>query len=85
MKINKLVYDFLDHLGDGAEISGWELAEEINSLSGRRTYPSTLLDYCRDYCDITGGEWECVDKSKSLYKFHKGCCALDGFEPRGRE
>lgn len=38
MKINKLVYDFLDHLGDRAEISGWKLAEEINSLSGRRTY-----------------------------------------------
>ena len=85
VKVNRVVYDFLDGLADGTTVSGWGLCEIINSKTGRCTYPSTLLDYCRDYCDITGGEWECVDKGKSIYKFHKGCVKLNGFVPNGRE
>ena len=85
MSVTKTVYDFLDSLPDNYVLSGWALSDEINRRTGRCTYPSTLLDYCRDYCDITGGEWECVDKGKSIYKFHKGCVKLDGFVPNGRE
>lgn len=85
MNVNKIVYDFLDNLADGVEISGWSLTEQINTKSGRNTYPSTLLDYCRDYCDITGGEWECIDNKKSIYKFHKGAFTLNGNTPNGKE
>lgn len=85
MTVTKIVYDFLDNLADGVEVSGWSLTEQINAKSGRHTYPSTLLDYCRDYCSITGGDWECVDKIKSIYKFHKGCCTLNGNIPNGKE
>lgn len=85
MHVNKIVYDFLDNLADGVEISGWSLTEQINTKSGRNTYPSTLLDYCRDYCDITGGEWKCIDNKKSIYKFHKGAFTLNGNIPNGKE
>lgn len=85
MTVTKIVYDFLDNLVDGTEISGWSLTEQINARSGRNTYPSTLLDYCRDYCDIVGGEWECINNQKSIYKFHKGKFTLNGNLPHGKE
>lgn len=85
MRVNKIVYDFLDNLEDGFVISGWTLTEEINGRSKRSTYPSTLLDYCRDYCDITGGDWECIDRSMSIYKFHKGKFTLNGSFLNGKE
>lgn len=85
MSVTKIVYNFLDNLEDGFVISGWALTNEINSRSGRNTYPSTLLGYCRAYCDIVGGDWECLDNQKSIYKFHKGAvvlgkCILEGKE-----
>ena len=85
MSVTKIVYNFLDNLEDGFVISGWTLTNEINSRSGRNTYPSTLLGYCRAYCDIVGGDWECLDNQKSIYKFHKGSvtlgkCILEGKE-----
>ena len=42
MSVTKIVYNFLDNLEDGFVISGWTLTNEINSRSGRNTYPSTL-------------------------------------------
>jgi hypothetical protein len=85
MTVSRIVYDFLDNMEDGFEISGWTLTDEINSRSGRHTYPSTLLGYCRDYCDIVGGEWECIDNQKSIYRFHKGKITLGKFSGCGRE
>ena len=85
MTVTEIVYDFLDNLADGTELSGWTLTEEINGRSGRHTYPSTLLGYCRDYCSIVGGNWECIDNQKSIYKFHKGCFTLNGTVPNGKE
>ena len=85
MQVNRIVYDYLDNLEDGTEISGWELADKINSISGRRTYPSTILKVCRTYCSIVGGQWECINKSRSIYRFHKGKITLDGFIPYGKE
>ena len=85
MTVTKIVYNFLDNLSDGFIISGWALTDEINSRSGRHTYPSTLLGYCREYCDIVGSDWECLDNQKSIYKFHKGKIKLGNFVPYGRE
>ena len=42
MSVTKIVYNFLDNLEDDFIISGWALTNEINSRSGRNTYPSTL-------------------------------------------
>lgn len=85
MSVAKIVYEFLDNLPDGFIISGWALCDEMTVRSGRHLYPSTLLGYCRNYCDITGGNWECVDNQKSIYKFHKGVVDLGGCLPCGRE
>lgn len=85
MSVTKIVYNFLDNLQDGFIISGWTLTNEINSRSGRNTYPSTLLGYCREYCDIVGGDWECLDNQKSIYKFHKGAVILGNCKLEGRE
>ena len=85
MSVTKIVYNFLDNLEDGFVISGWTLTNEINSRSGRNTYPSTLLGYCRAYCDIVGGDWECLDNQKSIYKFHKGSVTLGKYILEGKE
>ena len=85
MSVTKIVYNFLDNLEDGFIISGWTLTNEINSRSGRNTYPSTLLGYCRAYCDIVGGDWECLDNQKSIYKFHKGSVTLSKCILEGKE
>ena len=85
MSVTKIVYNFLDNLEDGFVISGWTLTNEINSRSGRNTYPSTLLGYCRAYCDIVGGDWECLDNQKSIYKFHKGSVTLSKCILEGKE
>jgi len=85
MSVTKLVYNFLDNLSDGVVISGWALTNEINSRSGRNTYPSTLLGYCREYCDIVGGEWECLDNQKSIYRFHKGKITIGNIKLHGKE
>jgi hypothetical protein len=44
-----------------------------------------LLGYCREYCDIVGGDWECLDNQKSIYKFHKGAVILGNCVLEGKE
>lgn len=81
MSVKSKTFTYLDELADNSRISGWEIADAIRMLTGRHTYPSTLLGYCREYCDITGGKWECVDNQRSIYVFHKGVFTLNGNIP----
>lgn len=76
MSITRTVYNFLDNL-DNCTISGWELFEKINAITGRKTYPTTLLRMAKAYAEITGGEFYCIDKSKSIYKFEKGVFKIE--------
>ena len=85
VNVTKTVYNFLDSLADKTKISGWELFDKINSKTGKHTYPSTLLGYCRDYCDITGGDWECIDRHNSVYLYHKGIFKLNNLTIYGKE
>jgi hypothetical protein len=85
MSVKKEMFKYLDSLADNKIVSGWEIAESLRTATGKHTYPSTLLGYCREYCDITGGRWECLDNQKSIYKFHKGVILLGGCSPQGRE
>lgn len=78
MSVKKEMFKYLDLLADKSRVSGWEIADAIRMATGRHPYPSTLLGYCREYCDITGGKWECVDNQRSIYVFHKGVFTLDG-------
>lgn len=85
MTITKTVYAFLDSLEDNARISGWELFDIIYKKTNKHTYPSTLLKMCRTYCDIVGGQFECVDKRNSVYIFHKGKFILGNSILNGKE
>jgi hypothetical protein len=55
-----------------SDISGWALFEAMYARTGRKTYPQTLLDYCREYADISGAEFRCVDREKSIYRYAPG-------------
>ena len=68
MTITRAVYNHLDSL-PACEFSGWQLFEAIHEATGRSPYPTTLIQIAREYCDITGGELECIDHNKSRYKF----------------
>lgn len=69
MTIRKEVFLFLDSIQNECSISGWQLYSAISVKTGRKTYPTTLLNICRVYADLTGGDFVCVDRKKSIYKF----------------
>lgn len=69
--IKSQVFTYLDELESPSLISGWQLFESISALTGRKTYPSTLLDYCREYSDLTGSNFICIDHEKSKYSFSR--------------
>lgn len=71
MSIRREVFKILDSLPEG-NISGWKLHEMIYFKTGRRPYPPTLLQYARDYADISGGSFDCVDPQKSVYRYVPG-------------
>lgn len=79
--VSSYVYDYLDSLEDLSIVSGWQLFDIILAQTDKHTYPSTLLRYCRNYCDMVGGEFECLDRSKSKYRYHKGAFKLNGYIP----
>lgn len=63
------VYKYFDECESPKTVSGLYLQSDINSITGKQTYASTILDYARDYADITGSEFKCVDNQKSMYRF----------------
>lgn len=71
MSIRREVFKILDSLPE-TNISGWKLHEMIYMKTGRKPYPPTLLQYARDYADISGGSFTCVDPQKSIYRFKPG-------------
>lgn len=79
--ISQYVYDYLDSLEDLSVVSGWGLFDIILAQTSIHTYPSTLLRYCRNYCDMVGGEFECIDNQRSKYVYHKGKFKLNGIVP----
>ena len=73
------VYKYLDECESPKVISGLYLQSDINAITNKQTYASTILDYARDYADITGSEFKCIDNQKSMYSFvreHKLCNAF---------
>jgi hypothetical protein len=63
------VYRYLDKCDSPCIISGLHLQKTINSITNKETYASTILDYVRDYADITGSEFKCIHNQKSMYNF----------------
>lgn len=71
MNSTTVIYEILDHMKE-CVISGWELQNMVVEKSGRHPYPSTVLQKARDYADITGATFECVDSQLSKYHFIPG-------------
>jgi len=84
MSITKAVYETLDNLQEGI-ISGRELQFLVSNKTGKDPYHSTVLGKARDYCDITGGELECIDNKRSLYRFKPGVFKIENAILSGRE
>ena len=68
MTITRTLYKIMDTLPE-RDISGWQLFDMVSSVTGKDTYPSTLISMARDYADITGSDFDCVDRQKSIYHF----------------
>ena len=69
--VKKIFYDFLDSVESPIILSGWEIQKCLYEKTFKHTYPSTLLRYARDYADITGSDFICLDKKESKYKFER--------------
>ena len=71
MNIRKQLFNFLENTESPRKISGWELQNEMRAITGRNTYPSTLLDYTRQFADRTGAKFICTDRKNSKYTFER--------------
>ena len=71
MTVTQCVHKVLDDLPP-CLISGWDLHDRVFSEIGHKAYPSTLLKMARDYADMAGAEFICVDRHQSLYKYKPG-------------
>jgi hypothetical protein len=69
--VKRQVFSLLDEFPE-RKISGWELYNIMYNRTNRKTYPSTLLGFLREYCDISGASVECVDRRRSVYHFIPG-------------
>jgi len=72
LSVTRVVYEVLDSLPEG-KISGRELQYMVTlRLENKDPYHSTVLDKARDYADITGADFQCVDGKRSIYHFRPG-------------
>ena len=71
MSIRQALFEYMDSRPAGF-ISGWELFQDMAKATGRKTYPATLLEYTRQYSELSGAEFRCIDNQKSRYYYHPG-------------
>ena len=71
MTVKAATFEILDNLTVD-RISGWQLFDMVRVKTGRNTYPQTLLDYAREWADISGGSFRCVDTVHSVYRIEHG-------------
>ena len=68
MTVASALYNFLDTLPE-CNMSGWKLFDGLVAITGRETYPNTLLQYARRYADMAGAEFVCVDAARNVKLF----------------
>ena len=71
MTVKQALFQYLDSC-ENKNISGWDLYDIISSTHGTQTYPSTLIKYAKEYADISGASFICVDRQTSMYHFTQG-------------
>lgn len=68
MEMKRALFKYLDDAPE-CNISGWELYEIMVARTGKRAYPQTLLNYAREYANISGAEFSCIDAQSSTYHY----------------
>ena len=71
MSVKSALWKYLDNLSR-CEISSWQLYDAMYALTGRHTLPSTLLSYAREYADLSGSDFTCIDNQRSIYRYTPG-------------
>lgn len=71
MTIKAAVFDILDHLPP-CELSGWKLFDLVQEETGRKPYPPTLLQYAREYAELSGAAFDVIDSARSIYHYRPG-------------
>lgn len=61
----------LDNLPSG-NYGLWYLTDTLNLITGHRTMPHTVRDYCKDYAERAGGSFKCVVHNDSIYAYESG-------------
>lgn len=69
--VKRSLFAYMDSRPAGV-ITGWELFAAMESRTGRKTYPGTLLQYAREYADVSGSTLECVNPAESRYQYTPG-------------
>lgn len=67
MTIKQSLFAILDDLPE-RDISGWQLF----AMMPGHNYPSTLLQYAREYCQLSGATMTAIDHQRSVYHFVPG-------------
>jgi hypothetical protein len=76
MSNRQKVFKILDDLPEG-NYFGRDITELVYQITIKRPYDSTILTYCREYADISGSDFYCIDKQKSRY-YYKPNCKISG-------
>lgn len=71
MTIKDNLYELLDNFPESV-LSGWDLFDLMYFRTGAKTYPSNLIKYAKEYCDASGGSFECINRAKSMYRYVPG-------------
>lgn len=71
MTVKQVLFNYLDSLPESF-VYGLHLQAKINSITGKKTFASTILSYVREYADISGSDFICVSRQESKYHFVPG-------------
>lgn len=61
------LFSILDNLPE-RNLSGWQLF----AMMPGNNYPSTLLQYAREYCQLSGATMTAINHQRSVYHFVPG-------------
>lgn len=70
--LKKAVYRYLDSLKSPQIISGWAITDHMTKVTGYCAYPNVILKICKEYAFHANGQFDCIDRERSIYQFKPG-------------
>ena len=71
MSVRQSLFRYLDEQ-PSRTITAWNLFDVMEARTGRKTMPATLMQYARDYADISGASLVCINPQESRYRYEPG-------------